>query len=178
MNQRERNLLILLGTALFVVANLAGYKWLVGYRDSVGKQTKEYEATIEVARFAREQADAVSGEVDWLAGNMPEEKEGELMQTQLQSFVSGRASAAGLGVSKEDIQENATDGVYFERARFRINVSGTEQALYGWLTEIHSPKDFRAVTSLRLSPNREDDTKIDAVVQVEQWFPPKASEEL
>lgn len=178
MNARERNLLILLGTALFVVANLIGFNWLKGYRATVEKQSKEYAATIEVARFAGEQADAVSSEVDWLAENMAEEKEGELMQTQLQSFVSGRATAAGLSVSKEDIQENATDGVYFERARFRINVSGTEQALYRWLTELHSPKDFRAVTSLRLSPNREDDTKIDAAVQVEQWFPPKASEEL
>ncbi len=178
MNARERNLLIVLGLTLFGVLNFVGYNALTTWKARVAKEAEQHRQTLEIARFAREQADAVQGEIDWLEKNKPEPKEAELVPSELQTFVTGRANSTGLTVAKQDILDNMTEGTYFERARFRINVTGREDALYRWLVELQSPKDFRAVTALRLSPNREDDTKIDAVVQVEQWFQPKASEEL
>jgi len=65
-------------------------------------------------------------------------------------------------------------GPHYHRVKYEIPVSGTEQALYAWLDRMQTPGEFRAVTFLRLSPNREDDTKIDATVIVEQWYVPAA----
>ena len=163
---------------LFVLVNFFGYGALKTWKAKVERDTKVHEQTLEVARFAREQADSVQPEIDWLAENMPAEKEAELVPSQLEAYVTGRANSMNLVVTRPKILDNATDGVYFDRARFQISVTGREEDLYRWLAELQSPKDFRAVTTLRLSPNREDDTKIDAVVQVEQWFPPKATDEL
>lgn len=177
MNTRERNLLIVLGTAVVVVGGFAGYSSLTQYHQQVKKDIATHEATLQVARFAQDQADAVEEEIEWLEKNLPEPKEAELVPSQLENLVTSRASGFGLTVTKPTILENATDGVHYERARFKINVTGREQSLYQWLVAIHSPRDFRAVTALRLSPNREKDTEIDAEVQVEEWFIPKQAED-
>ena len=58
--------------------------------------------------------------------------------------------------------------------KYEIPVSGSEQSLYSWLDRLQVPTEFRAVTFLRVSPNREDDTKADATVIVEQWYVPNA----
>ncbi|GAA5484347.1 hypothetical protein [Haloferula sargassicola] len=173
MKSREKKLLIGLGLAIFVMGNFVGFKFLQNSKMNVEKQTAEYQQTLNRARFASEQSDAVQGEIEWLDKNLPDPKESELVPSQLESFVTGRATAAGLTVTRPQILDNQTDGAYFERARFKINVTGREDALYRWLVELNSPKNFRAVTALRLSPNREDDTLIDAAVQVEEWFQPK-----
>ena len=177
MNPRERNLLIALGTVVLVVGGLLGYKSLIQYHQRVKKDIATHRATLEVARFAQEQADAVGAEIDWLEKNLPEPREAELVPSELENLVTSRATTSGLTVTRPKILENATDGIHYERARFQINVTGREQNLYQWLVAVHSPRDFRAVTMLRLSPNREDDTLIDAEVQVEEWFVPKLAED-
>ncbi|MBB5352257.1 type II secretory pathway component PulM [Haloferula luteola] len=173
MNDREKKLLIGLGVALFGVANLGAFKYFETTQKKVVKQIQQHEQTLEIAQFAREQSNAVQGEIEWLEKNQKDPKEAELVPSELEKFVTGRAAAAGLTLTRPKILDNRTDGAFFERARFQISVSGKEEALYRWLTELQSPKDFRAITALRLSPNREDDTLIDAVVQVEEWFQPK-----
>ncbi|MCU0794702.1 MAG: type II secretion system protein M [Akkermansiaceae bacterium] len=177
MNSREQRLLIAFGSVLLLVGGYAGYSALGQYHTRVKKDIATHKATLQVAQFAQEQADAVQAEIEWLNKNLPDPKEAELVPSQLENLVTSRATGFGLTVTKPTILENATDGIHYERARFKINVSGSEQSLYQWLVAIHSPRDFRAVTLLRLSPNREDDTKIDAEVQVEEWFVPKSSEE-
>jgi hypothetical protein len=56
-----------------------------------------------------------------------------------------------------------------------LKVTGTEKALYEWLHQIQSPKDFRTVITMDLEPLRDDPTKISCTVVVEQWFVPQPS---
>lgn len=172
MSERERKLLILLLTAFFVVGNLFGYKWLGERRAALQTEIGNFRQTIEVAEFARMQQESVSDQVLWLEQNLPEPREGELVPSQLETFVTQAATRAGLAVNRPKI-EPSVDGVTFDRARFQISVTGSEAALYRWLVQLQNPGDFRAVTALRLSPNREDDTKIDATAQVEEWYLPR-----
>ena len=44
--------------------------------------------------------------------------------------------------------------------------------LYRWLDRINIPDQFRIATQIKLAPEKEDDTKIDCVAVIEQWFVP------
>lgn len=172
MSSREKKLLIFFLTAIFAVVNLFGFQWLQTKRTAVKGEIVAQESILADAELARASRDVFMQEIDWLDDHTPEPKEGELVPSQLENFVTTEATRAGLTVLRPKIHDNDEGGVHFNRARFEIGVSGNEAALYRWLVRLHSPRDFRAITSLRLSPNREDDTLIDANVQVEQWFVP------
>lgn len=172
MSTREQRLLFLFLGAIVVIGGLFGYRWVKALREEVADEIREAETTIEVGQLAEEQWQSVQREVEWLDEYEPEPKVGELVPPQLETFTTNEARRAGLTINRPKILENETSGPYYHRARFQISVSGMENALYNWLCRVQSPRDFRAVTELRLSPNREDDTKIDATVQIEQWFVP------
>lgn len=178
MSSREKKLLIFFLTAIFAVVNMFGFQWLQTKRQAVQVEIGAHEAILADADAAQKSREVIVQEIDWLEDNTPEAKEGELVPSQLQNFVTTEATRAGLTVvlGGEKIHDNDETGVHFNRARFEIKVSGNEAALYRWLVRLHSPRDFRAITSLLLNPNREDDTLIDARVQVEQWFVPILAE--
>ncbi len=54
-------------------------------------------------------------------------------------------------------------------------MTGTEQALYQWFDRLNVPDQLRNATQIRLTPNQQDDTKIDCTATIEQWFIPKTS---
>lgn len=175
MSSREKRLLILFLSAIFLMANVFGFKWLQSKRNELGSSIAAARGTLSTAETVALQQESAREEFQWFQKHLPESMEGDLVPSRLQTEVSGLATRAGLTVTRPSI-EPTIPGNHFNRAQFQINVSGNEQALYRWLVQVHSPKDFRAVTALRLSPNREDDTLIDAAVTVEQWFVPKGME--
>ncbi|MGB1130299.1 MAG: hypothetical protein ACPG4K_09620 [Haloferula sp.] len=172
MNAREKRLLMGLGAAIFLMGTLFGFKFLTGKQDAAKAEIRKLESRLDTVRILSEEQESLAEDVDWLAKNQPAPKEGELAPSQLEALVTRMATAAQLSVDKPKILPNIEGAGFYDRARFQISVSGMEEPLYRWLVQMHSPKDFRAVTALRLYPNREDDTKIDAVVTVEEWFTP------
>ena len=176
MSKREKTLLSILLTAFVVMLVLFGYKWLSTKKAAIKTEIETLEATLDVATAAEDARSRVAAEETWLAKHTPEPKEAELAPSRLESFTTAEAKRAGLTVKVPRILENDTSGVHYERARFQITVTGRENLLWTWLVKLHSPTEFRAVTQLQLSPNREDDTLIDAQVQVEEWFVPKSAE--
>ncbi|MFC7336314.1 hypothetical protein ACFQY0_03925 [Haloferula chungangensis] len=176
MSSREKKLLIFFLTAIFAVVNMFGFQWLQKKRLSVQQEIVAQESILNAADTAESSKEIFIQEIDWLEDNTPDPKEGELVPSQLENLVTTEATRAGLTVVRPKILDNDESGLYYNRARFEIAVSGNEAALYRWLVRLHSPRDFRAITALRLSPNREDDTLIDANVQVEQWFVPAIAE--
>lgn len=176
MSSREKKLLTFFLVAIFAVVNLFGFQWLQTKRQSVQAEILAHEETLNSAELAMRMKEAVIPEIEWLENNMPEPKEGELVPSQLESFVTAEATRTGLTVLRPKILDNDESGGAFHRARFEVTVSGQEAALYRWLVRLHSPREFRGITAVRLNPNREDDTLIDAKVQIDQWFVPKEPE--
>lgn len=172
MSSRERKLLIFFGVAIFLMANFFGFSWLTDKRGDVEGEIIKYEGILREAELFGQQQEAVREEMDWLVENVPEPEEGELVPSKLEQFANAQATSSGLTVSKRTIQPKDETGTFFHRARVEMKVSGTEKSLYDWFYRLQDPGQFRALTALRLSPNREDDTLIDAVVEVEEWYVP------
>jgi hypothetical protein len=185
MNTREKRLLILFGVVIFAVLNFYGYSLYSQKMNSLeleigsegneilGKPATGLIGEIALAEQNLAERESKEREMAWLAENEPDPEEGGAVQSRLESFVTNQARAAGLTTDRPKILPNDTEGVYYHKAIFEIKATGMEDGLYRWLIQLHDPSSFRAVTSLRLSPNREDDTQIDAVVRVQQWYVPQ-----
>jgi TPP-dependent trihydroxycyclohexane-1,2-dione (THcHDO) dehydratase len=63
-------------------------------------------------------------------------------------------------------------GLHFHRAKIQLTVNGSEEALYRWFDRLNIPEQLRIASSIRVSPNTQDDTKIDCTATIEQWFMP------
>jgi hypothetical protein len=173
MSLREKKLLIFFATAGFLVINFLLFGFFQNKRTQVNQQLNLARQKLETAEMFRENSEQVMDEMDWLAEHEPEPAEEQDVQSQLQQFIEREAKNAGLTIkTQKPIQSDATEGRHFHRAKFQFNVSGAEDALYRWFYAINIPDQFRIATNIRLSPVKEDDTKIECVAIIEQWFVP------
>lgn len=175
MSPREKNLLISFSAAGFLLVNFLGFKYFTDYRDTIDRERKKAQSELDVADRFLDSRDQVQGEMDWLAAHEPQPTTIQDAQTNLQQLAEKEARNRGLTIKSQTLLKGYTEGAYYHRAQVNFTVTGTEQALYGWIDRLHIPTEFRAVTSLELAPNKEDDTKIDAKLTIEQWFPPSDS---
>jgi hypothetical protein len=174
MSSREKRLLIFFAAAGFLLLNLFGFSQLGGIRDNIRRERAQAERELQQAEMFHASRGQVSGEMDWLAEHEPAPAAEQDVQSKLQSLVEREARSRGLTLKPGKYLPTDKTGPHYHRVKYEIPVSGTEQSLYAWLDRLQIPSEFRAVTFLRLSPNREDDTKIDATVIVEQWYVPAA----
>lgn len=171
MSSREKRLLTLFAAAGFIIVNFLGFRYAQGARADVDNQRANAERELATAENFRASREQVMDEMEWLEKHEPKPAAEQDVQTKLQQFADSRAKSLGLEIkSQKPIDTDAT-GAHYHRAKFQFTVTGTEEALYRWLDQLNVPADLRRATYIRLSPNK-DDTLIDCVATIEQWFVP------
>jgi hypothetical protein len=176
MSSREKRLLLFLSIAGFIVLNLFGYKQYDAKCEDFRREKAAATQALRDAKLFRDSSQHVAAEMDWLAAHEPPQSAAaQDIQNTLQQLAVKEAEKFGLEVKRQKLMPaDETQGNHYNRAKVEFVVNGKEDALYKWLDSLHSPDQLRAVTSLRLSPDRDDDTKIDCTVVVDQWFVPQA----
>jgi hypothetical protein len=173
MSHREKRLLLLFGCAGFFILNVLGFKTYQSKKLEYATRLTEARSKLQTAEMVNASRAQVAEDMAWLAEHEPEPAAGQDVQTKLQKFCDSEARSAGLTVKiQRPIATDATEGRHFHRSKFQFTLMGTEESLYRWLHRVNVPAEFRIATKIRLSPNKEDDTKIDCVAEVEQWFVP------
>lgn len=175
MSPREKRLLAFLAIAGFLVLNFVGFKMLTDYRAKIQLARTKAESELKLADQFLASQEKVQEEMDWLAEHEPKPVAKQDALTNLQQLVEREARTRGLVIKQQKMLASDETGFY-HRAKVEFSVSGTEQALYAWIDRLQIPTEFRAVTSMVLLPNKEDDTKIDARLIIEQWFIPQSNE--
>lgn len=173
MLDREKKLLIFFGIAGFAILNFLGFNALMSKRGDVDNKRKAAQLQLANAEMIHNNIDQVMEEMEWLAKNQQEPVASQDVQTKLQQFSSSEAVAAGLTIkTQKPLPTDQTTGKNYHRVKFQFVVTGSEESLYRWFNKINVAEQFRAVTQILLSPNKQDDTKIDCTVTIEQWFIP------
>lgn len=173
MSPREKKLLLFFAIAGFLILNF----FLIGYyntkRRDVDRQRHQAQLKLETAEKYRASRELVTDQMEWLAQHEPEPAANQDVQTKLQQLCENEAKATGLTVMSQKPQPtDSAAGLHFHRAKIQITVNGTEEALYRWMDRLNTPEQLRIASSLRISPNAKDDTKIDCTATIEQWFVP------
>lgn len=175
MSDREKKLLAFFAIAGFVILNFLIFNFAKSKRGDVDRQRESALQELSRAEMFRESRDQVTGDMDWLAENEPEPKAAQDVQTNLQQFAEREAKSTGLTIkSQKPLPTDSTEGRHYHRAKFQFVVTGTEEPLYRWFDRLNVPTQYRVVSRVLLSPNSQDDTKIDCTATIEQWFIPPA----
>lgn len=176
MSAREKRLLIFFSIAGFLILNLVGFNYYKSKHAEILRAKNSASQALLDAKMFRDSRQQVAAEMDWLAAHEPPQPAAaQDVQNTLQQFAVKEAERMGLAVKRQKLlPADETKGNHYNRAKVEFLVNGKEDALYKWLDSLRSPDQLRAVTSMRLSPDREDDTKIDCTVVVDQWFIPQA----
>jgi hypothetical protein len=173
MSPREQKLLILFATAGFLMVNFLAIGFYKTKRAEVESKYDEAKRNLDTAELFRASREQVMGDMEWLAKHEPEPAANQDVQVKLQELCKKEADAAGLTVKTQKLlPSDSTEGNYFHRAKIQIVVTGTEQALYRWFDRLNVPDQLRGATRILVSPNKEDDSKIDCTATIEQWFVP------
>lgn len=178
MSSREKKLLIFFAVAGFLVINFLLIGFLNKQKIKAASNLAQAKSKLEVAQRISEMRDQVADEMDWLAEHLPEPAAEQDVQTKLNQLGMREATNSGLTIkSQKPLPAVVKEGDYFQRALFQFTLSGSEEALYKWFNAINMPDQLRGTSLIRLTPNSQDDTKIDCVATVAQAFVPPTGEE-
>ena len=175
MSAREKKLLLFFALAGFAVLNFLAFNFVTAKRAEVNSRRTLAQQELDTAEEFRDKREQVTDEMDWLAEHEPEPVANQDIQTTLQQLAEREAKTTGLTIKTQKPLPTDSTGVHFHRAKLQITVTGTEQALYQWFDRLNVPQQFRVASQIRLTPNQQDDTKIDCTATIEQWFVPKST---
>lgn len=175
MNEREKKLAIIMLVALLVAAGIFGVQMLDGASGDGEKKISSLRADIAKRQTILEQAPEWLEFNDWLESNKPKpstvmDQRDSLLNDARNTAVKNKLEVSSL--KPPQYLEPNTESPEYHRARIAMNFTCTDENLYKWLCEMNDPAKFRAVTMLKLTPNRQDNTKMDAEVQLEEWVVP------
>ncbi len=183
MSDREKKLIILFGGAVVLMALLWGYKWFNQQKIIAENEHRSAEQMLRDAELFKQSREQVADEIEWLQQHEPQPEAAEQVPARLQGLCASEAANAGMQIKQQKILANTLDNdagappSHYQRAKVEFTVTGREESLYQWFDRLHQPDSFRAITALRLTPNREDDTTIDCTVTIEQWYVPLAADQ-
>lgn len=172
MSPREKKLLIFFGVAGFAVINFLGIGFYNKKRIEVTALREQARQKLQIAQNFSTSREQVTDEMDWLAAHEPKPSANQDVQTQLQKLTQKEAESSGLAIKNQKPLPTDTTGRFYHRAKIQFTVTGNEEALYRWFDRLNTPDQFRIASQIRLSPNQQDDTKIDCTATIEQWFVP------
>lgn len=177
MSASEKRLLVFFGIAAFAVVNFLLFNFAMSKRSDVDRSREAAQQKLIQAEMFQESREQVIGDMEWLMEFEPEPKASQDVQTSIQELGEREARSMGLTLrTQKPMPTDATEGRHYHRAKFQFVMSGVEEPLYRWIDRMNDPEQFRIVSHLRLSPNPQDDTKIDCTATVEQWFVPASAQ--
>lgn len=176
MNDREKKLLTILLIAGFLILNVAAVKLFFQPRvDAAKSKTEELKKEYESAQEKLDERHKFEAEMNWLDRTASEPMTSQDAVSRLNNLVTTEARKHRLELSNPTLDEPLVDDtLHFHRARMRVEVSGKEKQVFGWLlSRLTSPDDLRMVTSMRIEGKRNDPHSIDCLIEIEQWFLPE-----
>jgi hypothetical protein len=175
MSDREKKLIAFFVLAGFVVFNFLVFNFAKSKRQQVDARRTQAQQALDTAEVFRASSEQVTDQMNWLAQHEPEPKANQDVQSTLQLFIEREAKATGLIIkSQKPLPTDAKEGRHYHRAKIQITVVGSEDALYRWFDRVNVPDQLRIASQIHMFPNKPDDTKIDCIATVEQWFVPPA----
>jgi len=178
MNDREKKLTFMLLTAILLIGTAFLYtSYDAAKKKNMATFTRNTEELERMKNDLFEAEDKIDNE-EWLSKNPPIESSFGAVSAELASFIEKSAVKNGVSIKKRPSPVNADPEEFgaYRSAVVIVTGNAVDSQLYRWLVDIQSPDDHRSITLLRISPQRDDNTKADCQLEVSQWFSPLVDE--
>ena len=175
MTPRERNLLIIMVVIAFTAVNFLAYRvWYQPRMEKLENATATAQREIKINETEMASMESVQTDKDWLTRFEPKPMTTGKAQTRIQQLADNEAARRDLTRKDNTFGAEVVDPILnYHRVRYEMKVNGPEEKIYGWIDKIHNPNEFRIVSFVRLSPQRDDATRADCEIYIDQWFVPE-----
>jgi type II secretory pathway component PulM len=168
MTPREKNLLIFLGVALFIILNLVGFNSFYSPAINKARGAKTIaEGKLEEAERVLSQSAELEPEIQWLERTGTVVTNPPVAQSKLQALLRKQASARNLDIRDSRILPYQP-GLHYDRVRVLFKVTGMELDVFSWLTSIHQPTQRQVVTKMEMKPQNNDPTRVECEIEVDK----------
>lgn len=176
LKKSERNLLVVFLAALFLVANFLLYTQISGVQRRADTQVRRLE--LELLEMSDLLAEKQMWEVrgSWLETHQPVfDSEGvrgmseSELNLDLLNTVRSESGKLGIELKGEKLLERE-EHPHYVQAVVSLQAVGTIEALMRWIFILQKPDQFRAVTSFRLKPEKDDPSVLECNIKVERWY--------
>ncbi len=179
MNDREKKLIVILFGAALIIVSLFGYTSMSAALQKKRVELKTGADELKLKYSQLDEANARMAEVTWLAENMPAEGAHASIGADLATFTEQSAKKQRIDIKKRPSpqREDENEMGDFRSAVVKVQVNCRDAELYRWLCDLQNPKKARAITYLKITPPRDDKTRIDCSLEVTQWFTPLSEDD-
>ncbi len=174
MKGSEKRLLIFSLGLLAVIGGLILSQKLQSWQRAITIQEQALAAEREDSNALLAEAPAWKERGEWLALHQPIAKNDLDADNELFETLLAKAQASGVSVVAKQYQEQVKNE-YFQQAGVTLTVKGDLSSVFRWIYSVLSPEDFRVVPYLKLTPDKEDATKVVCAVQFWRWYQPPAT---
>ena len=174
MKDSEKRLLILSVGLLAIIAGLVLTQKLQAWQRSIAMQETALAAErVDSAALLAEAPDWKERGA-WLAEHQPVTTDLQGADSELLDTLLGKAQTAGISVVNKQFQEQVKNE-YFQQCGVTLTVKGDLSNVFRWIYSVLSPGDFRVVPYLKITPDKEDATKVVCAVQFWRWYQPPSA---
>ena len=179
MNDRERNLILVLGVALFLVVNIFLY---TSYQDVMKKNTRLQKANADKLVEIKQSlsaSDEKQANRDWLDQYAPSEGTHGQIGAELATLTEKSGLRYGVTMKKRPNPTNKNEDEFGNYSSATVKVIGNamDRPIYSWMVDLQNPELSRSITSIHIRQQRDDNTRMDCSLEITQWFQEALDEE-
>lgn len=174
MKDSEKRLLVLFLGLLAVVGGLILSQKLQSWQRSIATQEAALAAERTESAALLAEAPDWKQRGEWLAQHQPVTKDIQGADSELLDTLLGKAQTAGITVVNKQFQEQVKNE-YYQQCGVTLTVKGDLENVFRWIYSVLAPGDFRVVPYLKVTPDKEDASKVVCAVQFWRWYQPPSA---
>jgi hypothetical protein len=171
LSQRERLLAIVVGTALFALANLLLADFVAKKARAIRDATAQRSADWEAIRDLIAERETWVARDEWLANNHPKLANEQVAGGEFLEEVRKAAAEKGLAPGNRQIAQGSKSPAYRSIA-IETEVKGPWRAMIEFLHALQQPGRFVVIENGELQVDPEDNTKIKGTFRIARWYAP------
>ena len=171
MKDTEKRLLTLSVGLLAVIGGLLLSQRLQSWQRAITIQEQALAAEREDSNALLIDAPNWKRRGEWLAQNQPLTNDIQGADSELLDTLLSKAQGAGISVVTKQFQEQVKNE-FFQQCGVTLTVKGDLSNVFRWIYSVLSPGEFRVVPYLKITPDKDDTSKVVCAVQFWRWYQP------
>jgi hypothetical protein len=174
-NSREKRLLIICLSTIFLVGNFMAVREFLGRRKELASRLDDLKRQETSNRLILQDGPRMEKLNAWVDKSMPYTNSAGKAQGQLLDDLRNSALDMGLKTENEQLLE-PVELSHHNEVSVSMRVRGAQEVVIGWLLTLQSPEKFTAIKSVELeldTRSREKTPQAQCNITVARWFNPQ-----
>ena len=170
LTNNEKRLSLILGTAIFAMANFYGLSYLLDLHSSLSRKVGDLRGEELTNQIWLKERNLWLNRKQWIEKTQPRIRPNQVPQSELLQSLTSTAAADHLEIQEQSFGENKSTP-HYQSVSVRLKMSGSLQDVIKWLVQIQQPELFQAITNFSLKSANEPPT-VSLELEVARWYAP------